>query len=1452
LKYKVELFGLLFSFIIGVIFWEILIVPTKAFIVSAIALVFFSTYRYMIYDDAIYRLTFPKLRKIPFACLIILSAFAILFIRPINDAEFIAWNAIPPLSLLRLVLGSFLTLFSPGYMLLSLIDRKDSLTGTEKIFFSIVLSLFLLPFFGCLCFALGSSILQSGTLFIIILNFILLLLYILFKKDNTNKRISVNLNEKFVLLSLLTFITILLLEKYILNLTWDAGDLDKYYGYSVCFTKEIFPIGKTGPGLVYPYWPFIFVAEFFIVSGVPYVNAFQFINIPISFMPVLSFYIMTSAFFRKHKIPVIATLLGSFGGGFGWIFGIHLLLSDQTNETLYRLFNIMAKANSGYLVPSFYTAPGITGIYPLYTYALTSIFTLIWLIYSKHAAEIENLRYILISVMIALGYLAHIAEIVFFVFIFLISFLIFKNNNPSLYRKCAVSIICGLVLVALPDIIVGGSQYIWEDPFTYYGFSLYFGTIGLAVLAFLLSFVKVNLKIPLFSIKIDQDKLRALKVVCSSLIIYVYFLCFIIWSKVYEINGSLPMQNHTVPWYAWVNRFGISGLIALPGIIYLIYKGRKIEIKEHLFFLLLVPVSFVIARIIHIYSSFYFEDRITFFIMIPITILASFTLFKLVQFLKKCAKENIRNIVLGSVLVTILVFGFLPGLIVNEAADLNYWSKGKQLSSSELDALNFLRLNTPSNASVLTLTDRSKRLLSYAGLFPVQTDINIDPSLILSIVFPETVFYSLAKSQLKYIYLASMDQKELEENLSYAGIVRSQLLEYLPIAFQNNEVTIYEVPKFAFSTNSSTAFVIPYKQISMPFGSEKNSEHSSVGYIQSTDFSGDNILLPMSMIALSQTEYSTILEDDPARFRYQTLILTHDLNIWDEIEKQEFQKYLQWINQGGRLIILESLGAYWPYESRNLTLDNYLGWGDENLSIGWTAHECSVSLNGTISVIRTTTSDKSHDLISPAINVSIKDYPYLVIRWKTDGSPLYLYSHGTESGYHYINLGTSVKWSISIINLKNFYDFVLKNNTGFRDSEQIDRLLFRCLGKNATYYIDYVRFYREYPPTRPAFADLLQIYSKGLSEIDGIQSQMGRIDFPTKITIPTITLADTSVKVIANYTKNGKVISPYALVKKVGDGEVIYIVASPYFFALKNSTDRVKRDLFKELGYLIDILDLKLKKNVVEWTNYFPQFDYSKGPVNLSGKVTLDTSYIKFPKLELDYIKIISDKEGIKMISFNDSVINKIEYSDQVTFRIDASRVYLSESSLGRYLNIRIAGDFNLTVEISRNGTVEMSILNGTTPLNMTFQEGVIQLNFRNNETFVLIKNPNITVEGSAYFNRIRAYRNHYKMPLFYDDGSVPLQIIGTVKFKVECSDNGISFIDRLVFNGKWFYPSIGQKESFTEKDIPWFNVIASPLNLLLITVIIFFFLMGYALSYLKRIKIKVRVTWAKWSYSFE
>jgi hypothetical protein len=303
---------------------------------------------------------------------------------------------------------------------------------------------------------------------------------------------------------------------------------------------------------------------------------------------------------------------------------------------------------------------------------------------------------------------------------------------------------------------------------------------------------------------------------------------------------------------------------------------------------------------------------------------------------------------------------------------------------------------------------------------------------------------------------------------------------------------------------------------------------------------------------------------------------------------------------------------------------------------------------------------------------------------------------------------------------------------------------------------------------------------------------------------------------------------------------------SPYFSTIENSTGDINRDFFRDTGSLLNVVDLKLKKNIVERTDYFPQINYAKLPIYFTGKVSIDTDFLQLPNLNANKITIVSNNEETKTINLNNSLIEKVEYVYPIKFRIDASEVHLSESALGTYLNIEVVGDFNLTMEIPKNGLVNVSLSNDTALATETFKESTVQLDIDNNNTiFALVKNPTIIEQGYAFFNSAKIYKNYYKMPLFLYDGSFPFEVIGKIALKIEYSDNGVIFLSDYVSNITAFHITTEQeKSSFTEMAIPWFNVLTSSFHILLVVMICTFTTFYLILKKIKITNITVKLKW--------
>jgi hypothetical protein len=927
--------------------------------------------------------------------------------------------------------------------------------------------------------------------------------------------------------------------------------------------------------------------------------------------------------------------------------------------------------------------------------------------------------------------------------------------------------------------------------------------------------------------------------------------------------------------------------------------------------------------------------------------------------LKKRTGFKGKSIILfGALLTVILVFGFIAPLFVEEAIDLNYWTNGEKLTQADLDAFNFLRLNTPSNYSVLTFSATSNlRMSSYVGLSSMQNRINRDPDVFFTPIFAETSLYSLMMSQVKYLYMSADDMAELKQSSTFSGFVKDSLLRCLPVVFHNEKAVIFEVPRISLPDTSSDvglitsdlntgyfrdffdqsnnlnfrqSFTVSYGDVltikndnnggnhyvelplsvdpkEYPYviirwktdgsrldfyfktaqntyytlgGSSTNWQISIINlnnffdyilgnntYIKSNEqldsliffdsqanasFSIDYIqiaglafgnpleqLLALNVLGGSQIKYSLVLNDAPDRFGYKTLILTHDLNQLDESDTQGLQEYIDWIRGGGHLIILDSQGHYVSYEDSNLTYSDYFGWSEETFLTGWTVKNCISSTDGNIVTIKNNAlSAPYYDFISPDLNVSVNSYPYVVIRWKTDGSNLLFYPQGNQTGFLYVKLGASTEWTTSVINLRDFYDYVAKNITSFQDNESIDKFLFRSETGNATYSIGYVKFYRMYPLPRPFFADQLSIYTNGVAQADGLQGQVNYFALPYTIDIPLINSNDPNVTVVANYTLHNGSVSPYAVSKTIGKGQITYVASSPFFSIVANKTGTILSSFLKNTGNLINVLNLASQKNIINYSNYFPEINYAKGDITLMGKIKLSSDYIQIPEINITGITFTSSNGTLmKTVALSNSSVKKVEYIGPVKFELMASKVDLSGISLGSYSIVKMLGDFNLTIKVPTNGVVNFMIDIDGVSHNETYKGGTIELYFNNGyKSFVTSKSPTFNTDGNSSFASGRIYRSQYKMPLFYADGLNPFRVEGETVFNIKYSDNGVFFFNNFTFNGALSIQSAAQIEpNLTENDIPWFSVMTSPFNLMLIVGVLTFFVGGVIYRYFSK-----------------
>jgi len=146
------------------------------------------------------------------------------------------------------------------------------------------------------------------------------------------------------------------------------------------------------------------------------------------------------------------------------------------------------------------------------------------------------------------------------------------------------------------------------------------------------------------------------------------------------------------------------------------------------------------------------------------------------------------------------------------------------------------------------------------------------------------------------------------------------------------------------------------------------------------------------------------------------------------------------------------------YSDPKYPLRYEVGWKDDNFTSGWfTSENTTFSSDGDIAAIKTDSLTVNYDFYR-SININANASPYVVIRWKTESSDLYLYLESEQNTSHCILLGSSKEWTTTYIDLYNHYADETKSYTGFNENETLSQIRLRTLGENTQYYVDYIAF----------------------------------------------------------------------------------------------------------------------------------------------------------------------------------------------------------------------------------------------------------------------------------------------------------------------------------------------------------------------------------------------------------
>jgi hypothetical protein len=597
------------------------------------------------------------------------------------------WNEISPLLFIRSFVWLLGLLMLLGLYVLRLTGLGQSLSILENIVVGINLSFVLLGVISVILYNFGGI----GFLPWFLLAFLFTLTFIYWNKKKFDPLMKRLMISKWNLLLLFGVIATIFLAFYFqFNKRYQLpGDLwvSLKPAVQIISQRNVYDVFKS---FRYPLMFGHILSGLSVCLGLPIVNIYVLL-FPLSALNLLSFFIFVRIVFKLNdKKATLAALFYGFGAGFGLLVQFLGFNGELGFRSLTYLTYDFSLPNT-YTVLFYYKSLALTQAY-------TSIVCFII------ATDLENNSktygmIISVFLLIFAFYIHMIEAIIFYPMIFLTAYIYKKRwkKHLLLYSLIFLFILLGM------DILMEGF-YFWLifnkisgilSIITIEKVLLYFFLLlGGCFIIFLSIRIKNHLEISdKYTLEIlDNRKLGKIKLILVLFLLSVYIYGLVFWKT--------PTPKNILPWYRYVTRYGIIGILTLIGV-------AKTEWKEKWFLLL----SFWFLYIIflgRLFNGSYLEGRIHTIYVIPLmATFASQGFFQIWKngknFKLKISPSNTSSkIKYKQIIIVLIVSFFIYSSISTTYATINYHgSINPSLSDDEVKTLIWINENTSYNTTIL-------------------------------------------------------------------------------------------------------------------------------------------------------------------------------------------------------------------------------------------------------------------------------------------------------------------------------------------------------------------------------------------------------------------------------------------------------------------------------------------------------------------------------------------------------------------------------------------------------------------------------------------------------------------------------------------------------------------------------------------------------------------------------
>lgn len=1318
--------------------------------------------------------------KIIMCAVTLLSVLAVLLI-PAYTGNVFDWATVPLVNWLRYVASVLLAMLLPGYYLLKILDQKNSLNFSATVPLAFVFSLLITFLIGFSQLLIGNSISLSANFSLLVINIVLMAIYFVrslpsfsMRSQVTVKISPVEIGAVFCMLAVVFVGNI-----YVMNNTMplSMGDMWDHLSQTLQYSQG-FPIHE---GLLYSY-PYLFhvwLATFFQVSGLPSLTSYQAL-FAISFIPVLSFYPFIKEWFSEKKLRSVALLLVPLLG-FGSLYALDLKIQDPSLP----LFSVISSA-----VKKTYDISDISilssaqsNVVPLIFIALPTLFLFLYLL-KRNMPDIT--KSLFCAVLVAVSFLGHV-DTSFFMGLALFLYVTIVTVEGT--KAVALGGFLGLFIVFVVDFIAPANVYVLGAGGVISNNTMAFlATFFFFILSYLVSLFKrrFHLSLNFLSNSIKKSSLHRTELG----ILFLYIFALIVWLYVLPNYDAIQFGHYNfTPSFVWPIRFGAIGLFAI--LCLSLYLKDVIKDRRLTFFLAIALTGFVLEQFAN-YYPIYPAYRFATFTLIGVIALAAFFVVNSLSFFAKK-----KRIVFGTLLLLIMI----PGML---ATSLGYYDRAllkPAINNYELDALNFVEKNLPSNSSVVTFTsDSATKLETFAGISTIRVLQTWD-YILLNKLDPSTLLYLLETSNVKYIYLTALDFQKL----SASSNLLFDLLSSLTIPFQNSDITIYAVPQIAAPSLQSNIVILN------PLNPDATDFEQSLSYSE---------LALQTVPGLLDLNYT--ISSIPVESKKQNIILENlTSSQWSitegsaKIDKSENATVRNLTADKNGYFATSSICHYnlTQFDGLNVFMkvsddtDGELKFIIRDSYGAWTAWLIS---DFPKNEWFTLTLPLAEPTLKSSFQLDLSEIRILDVGFQ-GLNPNRTYSSLEVGSVYGVSSLLSLPYAAANSLLGLSSTIVLTHDPDFNANSLVQ---LAENGKN-------IVVFNTADSSDGFFFKFLQLSSTGY--VEGNALALSTTTEFSNSKIPSIVTNSSNISCIYDYKSDGVSVAPFVMVGKVGLGTITYVVLPSEIITNLAASSQLTT-VFNEI---VMMQQFSIGKRV-SGSNVIGSYNTLEEQITLNGTIEARTENLLNIKPILTS-KIEVQSGGVSTILLNAS-INSLKIYGSAQLIINNQSVTVQANSVSSYLTL-FSNDSSqpCLLDLSNDSVAELGVVSLGESSTLTLHGGQIMLAASQFE--FLLRNPSITVKGDAFFESARIQYSNPYIPLA---GVVRsnLKISGQTSFTVLYTIKDVMLITNFSYVG---VTSTILSQSSSVPDLSWLDLILSPVFfvfcLILIVLVLYLLMRKHCVS---------------------